>query len=937
MLILKARRIFPAALLVVACLVGSPAWAGFSGGTGEPNDPYLIATVEHLLAVGSDPGLQNKHYQLVNDIDLDPDLPGGRVFDHAVIQRSVIRSSSPRGRSSETYVGFSGRFDGNGHVIRNLTVEIYWRMTSYRGLFESIEPNGCVMNLGIEDARIAGDIDRAGVLAARNAGTIQRCYATGSVMGGEYAGGLVGENSGFITDCYASGHVMSSKYSFAIGGLVGRNDAGVITKCYSTVAVVGSADWLTTGGLVGQNTGSLLKCLWDVDTSGIHSGDLGVGLTTSQMMNPAILALHGWANDPNWVVEAGRDYPRLAWEDTPGQIIPDPVMPWLDGRGTREEPYRIATVDQFASLGRYSYLWERHFVLVSDLDLSGIAWDGIGRAGWPFTGAFDGNGHVIRNLTIDMRTTHQSCLGLFRSIGPGGQIRNLRIDNVTVYASPSDSYRVGVLAGASMGSITNCHIEGNVGGYQFLGGLVGLNDHGAIRNCSANVNVSGQESLGGLVGSNSGGAIANCHADGDVTGMVYYSWYLGGLVGANSGMVMDSYATGDVYAGYRGANIGGLVGKNEGAIAACYATGRAARGLVGYNTGSTTSSFWDMNTSRVSVSQGGIGLTTAQLMNPEVLALNGWAGDPNWVLYAGHDYPRLAWEGTPGQVVPEPSLDWLSGSGTEEAPYIIMSVQQFVRIVFASILWTRHFVLASDLDLTGVDYRWIGLTGCPFTGSFQGDGHVIKNLTIDTHGEGPWELGLFGVVGAGGFISNLGIDNAVIISEGNSWYVGLLAGVNHGTIATSYAKGYVLSNNYVGGLVGLNRGAVYNCYATGSMTSNGAVGGLAGWNSGTVGCCYASSSLTSSNTLAGTAGGLIGFRSLQDENTVSNCFWDIEISGIRVSNGGAGLTAAGMRMASTFLDAGWDFVGETVNGTEDIWWILEGQDYPRLWWEAADE
>jgi hypothetical protein len=31
---------------------------------------------------------------------------------------------------------------------------------------------------------------------------------------------------------------------------------------------------------------------------------------------------------------------------------------------------------------------------------------------------------------------------------------------------------------------------------------------------------------------------------------------------------------------------------------------------------------------------------------------------------------------------------------------------------------------------------------------------------------------------------------------------------------------------------------------------------------------------------------------------------------------------------------GWDFVGETVNGTEDIWWILEGKDYPRLWWET---
>jgi hypothetical protein len=42
-----------------------------------------------------------------------------------------------------------------------------------------------------------------------------------------------------------------------------------------------------------------------------------------------------------------------------------------------------------------------------------------------------------------------------------------------------------------------------------------------------------------------------------------------------------------------------------------------------------------------------------------------------------------------------------------------------------------------------------------------------------------------------------------------------------------------------------------------------------------------------------------------------------------------------MRMVKTFLDAGWDFVGETENGKEDIWWILEGQDYPRLAWERV--
>ncbi len=38
-----------------------------------------------------------------------------------------------------------------------------------------------------------------------------------------------------------------------------------------------------------------------------------------------------------------------------------------------------------------------------------------------------------------------------------------------------------------------------------------------------------------------------------------------------------------------------------------------------------------------------------------------------------------------------------------------------------------------------------------------------------------------------------------------------------------------------------------------------------------------------------------------------------------------------------YLQAGWDFVDETENGTEDIWWIDEGRDYPRLWWELIPE
>jgi hypothetical protein len=44
-----------------------------------------------------------------------------------------------------------------------------------------------------------------------------------------------------------------------------------------------------------------------------------------------------------------------------------------------------------------------------------------------------------------------------------------------------------------------------------------------------------------------------------------------------------------------------------------------------------------------------------------------------------------------------------------------------------------------------------------------------------------------------------------------------------------------------------------------------------------------------------------------------------------------------MQTARTFLNAGWDFREETANGADDIWWIDEGRDYPRLWWEWIED
>jgi hypothetical protein len=121
--------------------------------------------------------------------------------------------------------------------------------------------------------------------------------------------------------------------------------------------------------------------------------------------------------------------------------------------------------------------------------------------------------------------------------------------------------------------------------------------------------------------------------------------------------------------------------------------------------------------------------------------------------------------------------------------------------------------------------------------------------------------------------------------------------------------------------VGWNEGVVYSCYSISDVQGQGA--GLVSDNWGIVSNCYSTGAVSHGAGLVGENSG----------GVVTGCFWDIETSGQTTSAGGTGKTTAEMQMGATFLEAAWDFVDETANGTEDTWWILEGKAYPRLSWE----
>ncbi len=270
-------------LFLITAFTFMQAW-GYSGGTGEPDDPYQIATAADLIALGETPDDYDKHFIITADIDLNPELPGRKVFNRAVI--------APDTDDTEKWfqgTPFTGTLDGSGHRLYNLTIT----GQSYLGLFGAVV-GAVVRGLGLEELNINGKGNQIGGVSGYNWGQITASYSTGNVSGGwrvgglaglteggsigesysacnvdgdSRVGGLVGSNfEGSVFLSYSTGTVTGREY---VGGLVGLNSLdgftsfppsrapGYITHCYSTGAVTGS---LGIGGLVGHNGSRITNC-----------------------------------------------------------------------------------------------------------------------------------------------------------------------------------------------------------------------------------------------------------------------------------------------------------------------------------------------------------------------------------------------------------------------------------------------------------------------------------------------------------------------------------------------------------------------------------------------------------------------------------------------------------------------------------------------------
>jgi trimeric autotransporter adhesin len=786
---------------------------------------------------------------------------------------------------------FTGTFDGLGHTISNLTINL--PTTDFVGLFGVVAQGATVRNVGLVGGSVIGG-NYVGGLAGGNDGTVSNSYATGSVSGGNYVGGLLGDTfvEGTVNNSYATGSVSGTQN---IGGLVGFL-AGAVTNSYASGSVSGNED---VGGLVGAVSG-VMASVSNSYATGSVSGNQIVG---------------GLAGENDGTVSNSYATGSVSGSGGGANLVGGLIG---ENDGTVNGSYATGTVVAVSS-GSY--------------DIGGLAGGNDGTVS---------NSYAMGN--VNGGTTGAAVGGLV------GYDQFGTVSNSYATGSVSGYEYVGGLVGDSLtvsyAPISNSYATGSVSsGGEFVGGLVGNND-GPISNSYATGSVSVTGSFGaagGLVGYNSlGSTISDSYA----TGSVSANDIVGGLVGDNLGTVSKSYATGSVTGG---AFVGGLVGENSGTVSDSY-WNTTVNGVLAGIGGGTSTGATGLTTAQMQTASNFTGFTFTTTPGASG---NNWVivdtdGSLNNALgAAGATFPMLASEYSTSitnahqlqLMAMNPAASYTlaqnidastTGSGTDVwsssgfAP-IGNSTTPFTGSLNGQGYTINHLTIylpSNDevglFGVTGVGsvIQNVGLLGDSVNGNEYVGGLVGYNAGSVTNsyagvsfracgfcfifsGSVTGNAIVGGLVGySDGTVSNSYATGSVNASAGSE-YVGGLVGYSDGTISNSYAAGSVSGNSDVGGLVGVNEGTVSSSYATGSVTGSDDVGGLAGYNANgaTISDSYATGSVTGSDNVGGLVGynagtidcyatgnvsgtnyvgGLVGYN---DGGTISNSFASGSVSG----------------------------------------------------------
>lgn len=560
---------------------------------------------------------------------------------------------------------------------------------------------------------------------------------------------------------------------------------------------------------------------------------------------------------------------------------------------TAAELAGLAAIVNGAPAGLPDKFTGKTVTLAADVDLAGHDWTPIGDASTKFAGTFDGGGHKISNMTVNISGDNLYA-GLFGYCD--GTITNLSAVGVNITAS-GDRPNVGGIMGfcEKNGAVTNCTVGGSITAagtvYSFAGGIVGHNNDGKIKNCAVTGTVStsggSQSECGGIAGYGGGSqVIENCSsaAAASATGGSAAN-DCGGIIGVTAGgKIANCFNTGSATVGASSDNnlACGIAGQTDyTAITNCYSlnSGIVIEGMQGtVNCASFTEAQGKGTDSTFSYTIGTGGEQTGTLL----AALNAYvaANDDSTLKYwkqgstsEGADYPVFCdtWEealGVKGEVdISDGNIDNAWDLAQLAATFNGGANQNSV-----------PYSMGSDVDL-GL-YNWVPIGDgriysekqATFDGIFSGDGHSITGMRIsETASSGTVYAGLFGILD--GSVSGLQLSGGVaaaLTGENTCCYAGGVAGYNNGgmngcvcSVKVALTGGAAL---YAGGVAGFSPAAVYECSSAGAVSASGAAawvfaGGVAGKGVNAEDCAN-TGSVTAAAANYAWAGGIIGSDSL---------------------------------------------------------------------------
>lgn len=490
------------------------------------------------------------------------------------------------------------------------------------------------------------------------------------------------------------------------------------------------------------------------------------------------------------------------------------VEAFTEGSGTKEDPWRIENAEQLAYLAQQvnngTNYRGKHFLLVSDLDLSVKEWTPIGTYSNSFWGGFDGGGRTITGMTITGK--ENKYVGLFGACynftAPSSYIKSVTVKRANI----SGHSFVGAIAGAGA-NISDCYsIENTIYASRCVGGVCG-SLIGNISGCYNSSSVKGNSTAGGIMGSASyegrdgNGVVQYCYNIGAVT-VSQQDSSVGGITGASANRYDISNCLNCGKITGNGKNVGGIAGSTDSNymnfIGNCY-----------YNS--------DLNNAGVGegASDKVIPLTTSQLCGalPEGLDSTIWKeGSVDTSTAKATDtgsrfgtatgtYINLTKVAKIGETktASVPVYNYVTTNGDDWDTYtLITTAEEFVAIGQDTANCNENYVLKNNIDVSRVELRSIGDPGTPYIGKFSGDGHTISHVDMTKEND-VYSSGLFAQIG---YTQNQ-------LSE--SGKVMLLA-----------ANGVIASNAEAGGICGnLFVGEIYGCSFTGTVKGAEA-GGISG-------------------------------------------------------------------------------------------------------------